>query len=64
MRQVRLREGITQETAAVEIGISPTTLAEWELGSVVPSVKNLTKWAAVLSVDTEGWLKAREEEKK
>ena len=64
LQQVRLRQGFTQETAAVEIGISPTSLAEWELGSVIPSVKNLTKWAVFFGVDADAWLKAREEEKK
>ena len=62
MQEVRLARGLTQGEAALAIGISPTTIAEWELGSVIPSRKNLTRWCVALGADCDAWQKSREGE--
>jgi transcriptional regulator with XRE-family HTH domain len=44
------RDGLTQAALAKKIGISPSAVAQWELGQTVPTTDNLAKIAKALGV--------------
>jgi transcriptional regulator with XRE-family HTH domain len=51
-RIIRWREsrGLSQAALAEKIDISPSAVAQWELGQTVPSTRHLEKMAEVIGV--------------
>ena len=64
MREQRLSQGLTQETLAGMIDVSPTTIVDWERGSKIPREKNLIAWCKALKTHPQPWLWARVDELK
>jgi transcriptional regulator with XRE-family HTH domain len=44
------RDGLTQAALAQKIGISPSAVAQWELGETSPTTENLRKVADAVGV--------------
>ncbi len=53
LSEIRKEKGFTQQKLADSIGVRQTCVAMWESGKAVPSMKNLLKLSAVLSVGVE-----------
>jgi transcriptional regulator with XRE-family HTH domain len=54
-RIIRWREsrGLSQAALADKIGVSPSAVAQWELGQTSPSTRHLEKMAEVIGVTME-----------
>lgn len=50
LREYRERVGLTQEKAALRIGVSKTSLRNWESGRKIPSVTNLNCLCTVYGI--------------
>ena len=48
---LRKEKHFTQETLAKAIGVEQSTIAMWETGKAVPSMKNLLKLSNVMQMD-------------
>ena len=48
--QIRKEKGFSQQSLADKIGVTQTTVAMWETGNSVPSMKNLLKLSTTLNV--------------
>ena len=51
VRQLRLAKGIQQKELAIEIGVSPATVSDWEHGRKNPSGERLRKLAEFFDVE-------------
>jgi len=56
IKKARIKTGLTQEEAAVKIGIHPTTLNKYEGGSRTPSGKVLSSMAQLFGVSMDSLL--------
>lgn len=52
----RIREGLSQERAAKQIGISRSYLSLFEIGGAIPDTELLVKMARVYGVDPQDLL--------
>lgn len=57
LREVRLAWKMTLTEVSERIGADASTLRKWELGLVIPSLKNLERWAGVLGYELTIWPK-------
>ncbi|MEV0646053.1 helix-turn-helix domain-containing protein [Phytomonospora sp. NPDC050363] len=51
LRAVRVQKGILAKDTANALGVTPTSLRDWETGRHMPSLDRLVKWAAFLGVE-------------
>lgn len=61
IKKARIKTGLTQEEAAVKIGIHPTTLNKYEGGSRTPSGKVLPAMAKLFGVSLDSLLNENQE---
>ena len=47
-KDIRKAQGFTQQYLAEQLGVCQSTIAMWETGKAVPSMKNLIKLSEVL----------------
>lgn len=52
-RKARERAGIKAERAATELGVSITTLFNWERGDTSPNARNIKDMAALYKVSAD-----------
>lgn len=53
LKQWRGLRGMTQEDLAEAVGVSPTTVSQWETGKTPPRKKNKARLRAVLNLDKD-----------
>lgn len=53
IRELRENAGLTQLELAIKVGVTPTTVYNWERGMYAPSVKTLRLLAALFKVPME-----------
>jgi len=52
VRNLRMKKGIQQKELAIEIGVAPATVSDWEHGRKNPSGERLRKLSDFFGVDT------------
>lgn len=58
LKKYRLAKGITQQTLAEQLGVSPQSVSKWECGQSVPELDKLCALAEILDVSLEMLLKS------
>lgn len=53
LREIRESKGFSQRRVAAEINVSPSAVAQWELGQNDPSMKNIHALADFLDCTTD-----------
>ncbi len=53
IREIRIRQGLSQQQLAARLGISDRAISKWELGYSQPSAAHLMALARILGVDAE-----------
>lgn len=53
LRELREAKGLSQRSVAAEINVSPSAVAQWELGQNDPSMKNIHALADLLDCTTD-----------
>ena len=51
--EIRKEKGLTQQYLAEKLGVCQTTIAMWETGKSVPTMKNLMRLSELLGVSIE-----------
>lgn len=57
---LRITAGLTQKEMAEKLGLDQTTISAWEVGKATPTIKNVKKLSALLSVTTDEIIAALE----
>ena len=52
-RQCREKAGLTQKQAALELGVKPPSVSDWEKGKTSPTVENLMKLADLYQITVD-----------
>lgn len=53
LRECRERKGLSQKQVALEIGVKPPTVSQWESGIKIPSRENIVKLANLFDVTVD-----------
>lgn len=53
LRELREAKGLNQRRVAAELGITPSAVAQWELGQKNPTMRNLIALADLLGCTTD-----------
>ena len=52
-KECRLAAGLQQKTVAIELGVKPPSVSDWEKGRNLPTVENLLALAKLYGVSTD-----------
>lgn len=53
LREIRKKNGITQEQLAEKLNVSRQAVTKWESGKSLPSIHNLKEMAIIFKVTTD-----------
>ena len=53
LRKCREQRGLSQKQVALEVGVKPPTVSQWESGVKIPSRKNVAKLASLYGVTVD-----------
>ena len=53
LRKCREQKGLSQKQVALEVGVRPPTVSQWESGAKIPSRENLAKLASLYGVTVD-----------
>ena len=53
LRKCREQKGLSQKQVALEVGVKPPTVSQWESGTKIPSRENIAKLARLYGVTVD-----------
>lgn len=53
LRETRLKLGYKQEYIAAKVGVTSSTISQWENGTTTPNLTQVEAYASALQLDTE-----------